>query len=561
MRFTWRLATLFLPILGGCAGGSGAGAGAPAPSGATSATISAADLRLRIGIFADDSMQGRRAGTPGNVRGNAYVASELARLGLTPAGDEGTFLQRVPLTRYAVSPSRATLRAGSTTLGAFKDYYPYQATFEVPARHLDGASLVYIGTVADSSRLPSREALRGKLVVFRSHSAGNSLGAPDLSPNGPLGLIAGIAVTQIDPLIGTFEQFLRTPRLVVAGSNGVPPGVTQPRMLFLPTASVPLLFGKPLGDLRPGDTGPALQGDVTFDATELQASNVVAILEGADPTRRGQYLALGAHNDAIGIVPVVDHDSLRAYNTVMRPRGANDPVGSPSEEQARRIRAIVDSLRRLRPARPDSIVNGADDDGSGSMGLLEIAEAVTQGGDRPRRSLLFVWHTGEESGLQGSRWFTDHPTVPRDSIVAQVNVDMIARGGPQDEAQGGPGYIQAIGTRRLSTELGDLAEAVNREGNHGLIFDYSYDVDGHPDNFYCRSDHYMYARYGIPIAFFSTGGHRDYHQVTDEPEYLDYDKYARVTRFIADLAERVANVDHRPVVDHPKPDPSAPCQQ
>ena len=281
----------------------------------------------------------------------------------------------------------------------------------------------------------------------------------------------------------------------------------------------------------------------------------------SDPTRRGQYLALGAHNDAIGIVPVVDHDSLRAYNTVMRPRGANDPVGSPSEEQARRIRAIVDSLRRLRPARPDSIVNGADDDGSGSMGLLEIAEAVTQGGDRPRRSLLFVWHTGEESGLQGSRWFTDHRTVPRDSIVAQVNVDMIARGGPQDEAQGGPGYIQAIGTRRLSTELGDLAEAVNREGNHGLIFDYSYDADGHPDNFYCRSDHYMYARYGIPIAFFSTGGHRDYHQVTDEPEYLDYDKYARVTRFIADLAERVANVDHRPVVDHPKPDPSAPCQQ
>ena len=180
---------------------------------------------------------------------------------------------------------------------------------------------------------------------------------------------------------------------------------------------------------------------------------------------------------------------------------------------------------------------------------------------KPKRSLLFVWHSGEESGLQGSRWFTDHPTVPRDSIVAQINIDMIARGGPKDESTRDPAYMQVIGSRRLSTELGDLAEAANREGNHGFTFDYSYDADGHPDNFYCRSDHAMYARYGIPVAFFSTGGHRDYHQVTDEPEYLDYDKYARVTSFVADLVGRVANLDHRVVVDKPKPDPEAPCTQ
>ena len=107
----------------------------------------------------------------------------------------------------------------------------------------------------------------------------------------------------------------------------------------------------------------------------------------------------------------------------------------------------------------------------------------------------------------------------------------------------------------------DLAEAVNREGGFNLAFDYSYDADGHPDNFYCRSDHYMYARYGIPITFFSTGGHRDYHQVTDELEYLDFDKYARVTSFVRAVAERVANLDHRVVVDKPKPDPDAPCHQ
>jgi Zn-dependent M28 family amino/carboxypeptidase len=333
-------------------------------------------------------------------------------------------------------------------------------------------------------------------------------------------------------------------------------------MIFLPTATVPKLFGKPLDQLRPGDTGPTIAGDVGFEPDPLDATNVVAVLEGSDPARRGEYVALGAHSDAIGILsPAVDHDSIRAYNSVMRPRGANDEPGTPSPEQWQRIRAMVDSLRRLGPARLDSIVNGADDDGSGSMGLLEVAEALVQAETRPRRSLLFVWHTGEESGLQGSRWFSDHPTVPRDSIVAQLNLDMISRGGPRDEATRDPANIQVIGSRRLSTELGDLAEAVNREGNHGFAFDYGYDADGHPDNFYCRSDHYMYARYGIPVSFFSTGGHRDYHQVTDEIQYQDFDKFARVVRFVADLSGRVANLDHRPVVDKPKPDPEEPCRQ
>jgi hypothetical protein len=138
---------------------------------------------------------------------------------------------------------------------------------------------------------------------------------------------------------------------------------------------------------------------------------------------------------------------------------------------------------------------------------------------------------------------------------------MISRGGAGEEPKGGASYIQVIGSRRLSSELGDLVEAVNREGKHGFAFDYTFDADGHPDNFYCRSDHAMYARYGIPIAFFSTGDHQDYPQVTDEVQYLDFGKYAAVTRFIADLANRVAGLDHRLVVAQPKPDPEAPCRQ
>jgi hypothetical protein len=138
---------------------------------------------------------------------------------------------------------------------------------------------------------------------------------------------------------------------------------------------------------------------------------------------------------------------------------------------------------------------------------------------------------------------------------------MIGRGGPGDIAKGGPAYIQMIGSRRLSTELGNLVEQVNRDGKHGFDFDYTFDADGHPDNYYCRSDHYMYARFGIPIAFFSTGSHFDYHEVTDEPQYIDYSKLERVTKLVADATVAVGNLDHRIVVDKPKPDPEAPCKQ
>jgi len=152
------------------------------------------------------------------------------------------------------------------------------------------------------------------------------------------------------------------------------------------------------------------------------------------------------------------------------------------------IRVNMDSIRRIHPTpRRDSIFNGADDDGSGSMGVLEIARAFATARTKPKRSMLFVWHAGEELGLFGSEWYTDHPTVTRDSIVANLNFDMIGRGGPGEEPGGGPNYAQLIGSRRLSTQLGDLVEQVSREKGYGWAFDYQYDVAGHPEQYYCRS--------------------------------------------------------------------------
>ena len=209
--------------------------------------------------------------------------------------------------------------------------------------------------------------------------------------------------------------------------------------------------------------------------------------------------------------------------------GADSPPRPPTPEEAARITAIRDSLRAAHPPRLDSIRNGADDDGSGTVSILEIAEAMA-GAKHPRRSILFVNHTGEESGLVGSAWFTDHPTVPIDSIVAEIDQDMVGRGTAQDLPEAGPTYLEVVGAKRVSKEFGEILEATNAAQPKPFVFNYTYDAPGHPLQYYCRADHYNYARYTIPAVAFSRGEHLDYHQVTDEPQYIDYDDMARVTR-------------------------------
>ncbi len=371
-----------------------------APRVTTVPDITAADLRTRLFIFADDSMQGRRAGSLGHVRATDYIVRELARLGLTPAGEHGTYFQRV------------RVRAGSS----------------------------------DSA----------------------------------------------------------------------------------------------------------------------WSRNVVAILRGSDRVLREQYVAVGAHSDHIGfrVAGPVDHDSVRAFDHaawVARGRVAGAP--ELTRAQSRAIRVDMAALRRLHAARPDSIYNGADDDGSGSMALLEIAERMATSVTKPRRSVLFVWHTGEEIDLNGSAEFTLHPTVPLRAIVAQINVDMIGRGSAADLATGGPNYLSVIGPRRLSSDLAEMVLQVNRMLSMPFAIDASLDADGHPEAIYCRSDHWNYARRGIPIAFLFTNLHEDYHEVTDEAQYIDYAHYARVSRFIDALLMHIADRDARPRVDKAIPPLGAPCRQ
>jgi Zn-dependent M28 family amino/carboxypeptidase len=225
-------------------------------------------------------------------------------------------------------------------------------------------------------------------------------------------------------------------------------------------------------------------------------------------------------------------------------------------EQLATIKVNMDSIRRRIPkARMDSISNGADDDGSGSMGVLEIAEAIQAMKVKPKRSTLFVWHTGEEAGLVGSAFYTANPTVPIDSIVAQINIDMIGRGRAEDLPGGGPDYVGVVGSFFDSKDLGEAVAAVNKKQAKPLALDYQYDStmtwSGY-NNIYGRSDHYNYARQGVPIAFFFTGLHGDYHQRSDEPEYIDYPHYARIANYLKDVVVEVGN-GPRPRMNGSKP--------
>jgi Peptidase family M28 len=535
---------------------------APRP---TSPAISAGDLMTRLYVFADDSMMGREAGTEYNLKGTAYIEREVRRLGLVPGGDGGTYFQDLPLASSAIAP-RSAVSVQGRKFAAGMDFIPRDNAVFGKVRSVNGAPVIYGGVFSpqmDTSKMVSAQAAAGKLVVM-SLPVGADGKLQWRNNRQPLTgfyiAAAGVAVVGLDAIDGNERPTLVEPTMVMQTSTA--DAMTVPAYVYVSQTMGEALMGGPLSGLSRGAPGRAIQGEIAFELTRAPARNVIAILPGSDPALKGQYVAMGAHNDHIGFTSEpVDHDSLRAFNAVVRPTGADDPWRNPRAEERPRIKQILDSLRKIRPARLDSIYNGADDDGSGTVSVLEIAEAFASAPVKPKRSMIFVWHTGEEKGLWGSQYFTDHPTVPRDSIVAQLNIDMVGRGGAQDLSGGGPGYLQLIGSRRLSTELGDLVESVAKTEPIPFRFDYQYDANGHPEQYYCRSDHYEYARYGIPITFFSTGGHRDYHQVTDEPQYIDYDQMSRVATLIHDVALRVADLDHRIVVNKSKPNPRAQCVQ
>lgn len=259
-------------------------------------------------------------------------------------------------------------------------------------------------------------------------------------------------------------------------------------------------------------TGADVTLEVTTTVQRARAEDVVAILPGADPVLQHQYLIISAHLDHLG-------------------------VG--------------------RPVDGDAIYNGADDDGSGSTALLALARAYAQG-PRPRRSIAFIWHAGEEEGLWGSQYFTHFPTIAMADVITDLNMDMIGRSKPAGDDDPADAHLTAaheiyvIGPQVSSADLERTLETVNA-GDERLLLNHYYDRTDDPERIFYRSDHFNYAAQGIPIIFFFDGVHRDYHQPGDEPQKIDYEKMQAVARTVYALGWRLANQDTVPHLNRSLP--------
>jgi hypothetical protein len=572
---------------------------APRP---TEAAITANDLRTRLYQFADDSMMGRKIGELGNYKGTTYIAAEFKRLGLTPGGDNGTYFQELPFGPIGFDVATARLAVGGTPIAARTDWYPTAptATNGASARvSLQNASTVFAGRYGDTAQLVDQAMLRGKVVVMLAPATAGGLGR-----GGRGGGRGAAPADRCDPDAGMPNQRGASDALAAAASapprgggrgGGAPVDLraehagalglllveeTLPanaanaafnqRQGMEPTfpaggigsatisgATAARIFGKPLDQLTVGATGASVSGSWSYEwhMSPTPGRNVIGIIPGSDPARAAEYVLLSAHNDHNGINAVaVDHDSLRAYNRVMRPQGANDRVTCPPTPlQQHLIDSMIAHARSIRPPRRDSIMNGAEDDGSGTVVLLEVAERFAHEKVKPARSIIFVSHTGEEAGLLGSAWFTSHPTIPLDSVVAANNMDMESRGRVTDVKFGGPNSIQSLGSRRLSRAFGDIVDSVNAGLAEPMVIDKTWDVTANPLNRFCRSDQVNYVHHNVPVTYYSTGYYEDYHQPTDEPQYIDYNKGARLGNFMHDIMTGIANRKDKPFVDGPDP--------
>jgi hypothetical protein len=499
---------------------------APSPRpGDTRPEISVEDLRLRIGLLAHDSMRGRETGSREKEQAGDYLAREAERLGLLPGGDNGTFFQSVPLERTVtrVQAERTPPGSGASPRPAGSDEVLFVSGLgglpDTRRTSGDGA-LVFGGYFFDPTIAPGTltfEQVSGAAVIVFLDAAPGVGDPSELAPRMELAALFGPQSPASAILFvadGDLEDFWDYAvdvalKGAVSLRGGDEPGDAPPFFLLAPGALEEIL-GVPVSEARTPRTGlGSFRFTLERETAPYDGRNVIAILPGAHPEFHQEYMTLGAHYDHVG-------------------------VGTP-----------VDG---------DSIYNGADDNASGTAAILEVAELLAHrsGEDRPGRSVLFIWHAAEESGLLGSEHFTDNPTVSRDRMVAHINLDMVGRNHPDS--------IFLVGTRRLSTEYGALVEEANANLSRPFVLDYTYDEPGHPEQLYCRSDHWNFARWGIPVAKIGSGLHDDYHKPSDTVEKIEFEKVARVAAFAAEITLRVANAPAPPRIDGPVPDPAAPCQ-
>ncbi|MBL0174773.1 MAG: M28 family peptidase [Ignavibacteria bacterium] len=498
-------------------------------------------LRPHLRFLASDELQGRETGEHGQKVAAQYLAAMFERAGVQPAGDSGSYLQRFSLYREAANGvQRISLRDadsetplditddfvftvfGSDTIDAPVVFAGYGIDDSLNFRYSDYAGIDVAGKVVliiggvprrNDPAAPFSTARNrwqdmsaatpslAKIAAARAAGARALLIVPDIGESG-LGNITKKVKRRSPFSFLSFSPPRRTVSAmpvafvsarVAARILGGGPVTVQTLKKHIDSALTPASFEIPSARL-------SIVTARTIDT--VRTENVVGIVAGSDSVLKREAVVFSAHYDHIG---------MHADGTVY---------------------------------------NGADDDASGTSAVLAFAELLGTLPVKPKRSVVLLCNTGEENGLLGSEYYARNPVIPLSNTVCNVNIDMIGRRDPAHVLSGVSDYVYVIGSKRRSAELDDVLQRVNRETDN-LVLDYAYDAPDDPERLYERSDHYNFAKRGIPVIFFHTGEHEDYHRSTDDFEKIEFDRMARVATLVLRVGLSVASRPQRLRITEP----------
>jgi Zn-dependent M28 family amino/carboxypeptidase len=468
-------------------------------------SITAEELKEKLYIYASDEFEGRETGDKGQKIAVEYLKEIYKKLGVKAAKADGNYFQNVPL--VLVNPPKVSIKTDETSFNYYEDFISIS---DAKTEFIDSKDIVVVGYGIKDARYDDYEDLdvTDKIVVAIAGEPKNeddtylisgsksiskwSNGRQELSSkrNAAKELGAKAFFLINESLFKRYAPYYKS-RDQRGGESNLALDVSEKSMYgFLVSESMGAVLLKT----------NSLKIDFNQVNETVVSENVAAMIKGSE--KPDEYIILSAHLDHVGM-----HDG--------------------------------------------EVFNGADDDGSGTVAVLEIAEALKsaqENGEGPKRSVIFLHVTGEEKGLLGSQYYTDYdPIVPLAQTVANLNIDMIGRTDPKRK-EGKRNYIYLIGSDKLSTDLHNLSEEVNTKYTN-IELDYTYNDENDPNRFYYRSDHYNFAKNNIPIIFYFNGTHADYHKATDTPDKIEYDLLENRTRLVFYTAWELANRDDAVRVD------------
>lgn len=463
------------------------------------ATITKDDLHDYLSILASDALEGRETGERGQKMAASFIASHFQELGLqgpVKGGDHQGHFQKVTL--YTSKPGNIYIKTKKGTHKNFEDvvYYGQSETNGDVA-----TEVVFVGAGTEEDFKNAK--VEGKAVMAIVDGTRAWRGPSQLAKANGASMFFVVNTKTDEEFTGLADQLKH---YLSGGSLSVnkPEASDAGGVFFVKPSIAASIFKKETKELMEAVANPSsikkaeLSYNIDMTVEEMYTENVLGYLEGTD--LKDELVVLTAHYDHVGV------DGEEVYN-------------------------------------------GADDDGSGTSAVMEIAEAFVEAkkaGNGPRRSMLFMLVTGEEKGLLGSEYYAENPIFPLENTIVDLNIDMIGRIDPEHKEN--PNYVYLVGSDRLSTELHEISEKVN-ETYTQFDLDYTYNDENHPDRIYYRSDHWNFAKNNVPIIFYFNGVHEDYHQPSDTIDKIEFDLLTKRTKLVFHTAWVLANRDERPTVD------------